>query len=1672
MIALCATNARAFEFFDGRLQIHGFYEAQIRSIMRDFSTSDGWDLTQFYHVLNVEIEADVAPDGFGPFDLVSMFGRVEVRYDCVWTRACGVFSSADTYGDRANRLPGRLSDGRRAGLNGHLRNEAPRRNVAYQQDSNGDFILDGNGEFIPERRRPFDTVDGPDTRRFIGIPRIELSAFNILDLGFGNGTANASDFFDVPGITNFFSIRGIDGLLSSQGPIATGGSFIIDDAMDPNDGELAIRDVGNDGGDDPAFIAFGDFIGKRCVFGVQKRRGSNAGRGSRTLPHDPACRIDPTAKNASKPNPFLGPNTVDRRVDADGNPVDPTTFGTAIVNSGPQLLLVKRNVLDPTLPTINNREDPGNLFFPTLSVAGDGNIILGEDPDIDRVLSVTPLPGQDVRRDGHIALNGYQAGFGELPLRPAPLFGADLTAPGDDGEFGTEDDFQLPWTAADARGIWIPNESLARNLRAGNFDDFDQNFRQSELEWNRGASQEDEKELKELYVDLELFDSRLWVRAGKQQIVWGKTELFRTTDQFNPQDFALASLPSLEESRIGLWAIRGVWSFYDVGPLEDVRLEIAVNYDDFEPADLGRCGEPYTPLPVCDKTFGLLAHGITGVALAGERRPEDPWNSWDGIEVGARAEWRWDRFSFAFTNFYGFNDTPYADQIFAYSRNVDPVSGRPRHTNATGSCNTDVFAGDFGAQRVPKPTPDPEDFDPACLTPVNALTRHSINQTIFHLVCGSSIGFTQLDTTVCGQTIFNSSGRLLAIGVDAGRPPVIDLRSDFTIAQALSNVLVGNPIILPFADQPVLGGPFFSASIVPLNRDVCDDFLADCTTSADAVFSNQIDEPHILFGGAAGVPSANTALTSYQKALLGCGEFYGTNCEIEGIDLMNAEASVIMQSWMGIEGTGIDGIEADTDPDRQGNVFNAQVAPGTYAQANVDPFTGRPRSAGAPIWYFDDLANGNGDGVFLPNSERRPVGTRAPSASNPSILQILPGARGANALGITGEEAFGGDDDLGYDPERDGCSGPIPGTDCIPPATGGRPILPADYVGSRVLRHPFAGRDPGANGRYEFEGLNGVSAADVDDFYRMPDGSVAQVPCDGLTAHPDCAAGASTRPATFRYESPYIFVSEMAALSWNFQAAVAGLSQASNEDQVLEDYYIDLEIEDDTFLPVEILVDLETGMPVTVSTVDATDDGLIPGFQCTDPMTGIPDPDCVDIYESNHALDNFPARIEVNNDGIMPGFQNGGCVPAIDNPCVDPFENDIVRNLTGDIICDPNDPTCDPDDPGAGGMTIANGDPILDENGDEVPLIQSFDARQESDIDSTDFDPNNSLNTAGITGAVDSGFFDRASGPFREDACSFANLDLCNAASAFWAITGVQRNSKLAGGSTRFGRRDFIWQGGSVAQLRYKKRNVMGLSVDVAEDFTKSNWSFEFTWINDLPTTDNNSPSGISEVDTFNLTVSIDRPTFINFLNANRTFFINSQWFFQYISGYGSGFTEQRSVQRAGHADRVHRLLPGSAQPRDDPGLRLQLQLRCFPAQRVLPLLRGVLGHLRARHLRRSRAEARIAPLTPFLLLRSRRARRLRHLRRQRPVAGSGARRNLPADQVHLLKEHPGSCAFGGPSLESVSFLVLCMLACDRGGAPRPAPSSSSTAGSRSTASTSSRSAASPGTGVRVTTGI
>lgn len=158
----------------------------------------------------------------------------------------------------------------------------------------------------------------------------------------------------------------------------------------------------------------------------------------------------------------------------------------------------------------------------------------------------------------------------------------------------------------------------------------------------------------------------------------------------------------------------------------------------------------------------------------------------------------------------------------------------------------------------------------------------SESSSIFALICASSIGFGDLDRTQCGQSVVGGGGdeepRKEAIGLESF---VANALAGNLLASRVLGVAYTNDVALP---------------LVRLNSDPCDAFLAsggaDCTTTQ----------------GPRGVPtfgasSLNDVLTDEQEALLGCGPFWGTDCETDGIDLLNAEASVLLQSWPGFEGT-------------------------------------------------------------------------------------------------------------------------------------------------------------------------------------------------------------------------------------------------------------------------------------------------------------------------------------------------------------------------------------------------------------------------------------------------------------------------------------------------------------------------------------------------------------------------------------------------------------------------------------------------------------------------------------------------------------------------------------------------------------------------------------------------
>ena len=102
-------RAEALDAFDKRIEAHGFVEIQVRGLDRSFD--EEFDLSQWYNVLNIEIELDFIPDGWGPFDLLQVYIRAEGRYDCIYSGGCGMFPNVSTYGNKSRALPMRLRDG-------------------------------------------------------------------------------------------------------------------------------------------------------------------------------------------------------------------------------------------------------------------------------------------------------------------------------------------------------------------------------------------------------------------------------------------------------------------------------------------------------------------------------------------------------------------------------------------------------------------------------------------------------------------------------------------------------------------------------------------------------------------------------------------------------------------------------------------------------------------------------------------------------------------------------------------------------------------------------------------------------------------------------------------------------------------------------------------------------------------------------------------------------------------------------------------------------------------------------------------------------------------------------------------------------------------------------------------------------------------------------------------------------------------------------------------------------------------------------------------------------------------------------------------------------------------------------------------------------------------------
>lgn len=85
----------------------------------------------------------------------------------------------------------------------------------------------------------------------------------------------------------------------------------------------------------------------------------------------------------------------------------------------------------------------------------------------------------------------------------------------------------------------------------------------------------------------------LFLKIGKQQVVWGRTDLFRVLDVINPVDFSRNNIyDELSDIRIPMWIAQAEYRMGASETMQDRNFQLVWNFDKFRANNLGQCGTP------------------------------------------------------------------------------------------------------------------------------------------------------------------------------------------------------------------------------------------------------------------------------------------------------------------------------------------------------------------------------------------------------------------------------------------------------------------------------------------------------------------------------------------------------------------------------------------------------------------------------------------------------------------------------------------------------------------------------------------------------------------------------------------------------------------------------------------------------------------------------------------------------------------------------------------------------------------------------------------------------------------------------------------------------------------------------------------------------------------------
>ncbi len=200
----------------------------------------------------------------------------------------------------------------------------------------------------------------------------------------------------------------------------------------------------------------------------------------------------------------------------------------------------------------------------------------------------------------------------------------------------------------------------------------------SNLRFERDDSNQYYYPAREAYLDFrwDFFGSNL-LRAGKQQVVWGKADFFRLQDIINPVDFGQHFfIEPFEDTRIPQLALWLQHRFGDVLGMQDVAGNLVWNFDTFNPVGLGVGGTPWAVnfgdqkkafafdnslfdagLCTGSRTPGVCNPNHVNFGLDQERVP-----NWSLRNSGIGTKWDFQlphpSIRFALTDWYGMSQTP------------------------------------------------------------------------------------------------------------------------------------------------------------------------------------------------------------------------------------------------------------------------------------------------------------------------------------------------------------------------------------------------------------------------------------------------------------------------------------------------------------------------------------------------------------------------------------------------------------------------------------------------------------------------------------------------------------------------------------------------------------------------------------------------------------------------------------------------------------------------------------------------------------------------------------------------------------------------------------------------------------------------------------------------------